>query len=305
MSAAGPPQGARPPGGAARSDARGEHTSAVTNSAAAGYLLAQNALERERLRIQAEVWAPATERMLDAIGVERGWRCVDLGCGAPGALGALARRVTDGSVVGIDNDPALVAEAERWVRNQRIGNVQLHCGDAFATPLPSASFDLVHVRFMFAPLGRARELFDEIDRLLRPGGIVAIQEPDASSWRCWPPSGAFDTLVSGIVDAFAAGGGDFNAGRKSPALLEQRGYRDAGVRSEVLTLRGGHPYARLPLLFASSLSTRLERALGRETFARTKADCERACADPATTVTSFVVQQAWGRKPLASTIRAK
>jgi SAM-dependent methyltransferase len=271
--------------------------SALANVVGPQYLLAQTAGVGARLRFPAYVWEPATARLLDAAGVAHGAHCLDLGCGAPGALGSLARRAgAHGRVVGIDIDPALVAEATRWARAERFDNVEAVCGDAFATGLPAASFDVVHVRFMFAPLGRADALLDEVGRLLRPGGIVVVQEPDAAAWRCWPRSPAFATLVDAIVDAFAAGGGDFNAGRRIFERLDARGYRDIGVRGQVVTLRGGHPYARLPLQFARSLAARLSLALGDERLDALKAECERVSRDPASLITSFVVQQAWGRK---------
>jgi hypothetical protein len=43
------------------------------------YLLAEGAAELERLRLQARVWEPEAERMLDLIDVQAGWRCIDLG----------------------------------------------------------------------------------------------------------------------------------------------------------------------------------------------------------------------------------
>jgi hypothetical protein len=64
--------------------AAGVSSGALASDAA--YLLAQSANERERLRLQAEVWVPATGRLLDAVGVDPDWHCLDLGCGAPGAL---------------------------------------------------------------------------------------------------------------------------------------------------------------------------------------------------------------------------
>src|SRR5215831_1583540 len=57
------------------------------------YLLAGGAAELERLQLQARVWEPEAETMLDHIGLEAGWHCLDLGCGAMGILGPLARRV--------------------------------------------------------------------------------------------------------------------------------------------------------------------------------------------------------------------
>jgi hypothetical protein len=51
------------------------------------YLLAGGSAELERLRLQARVWEPEAEALLDRIGVQAGWRCVDLGCGAMGFWG--------------------------------------------------------------------------------------------------------------------------------------------------------------------------------------------------------------------------
>jgi hypothetical protein len=56
---------------------------------------------------------------------------------------------------------------------------------------------------------------NELWRLTKPGGIIAIQEPDAAAWRCYPPSAAWDRLKAAILEAFRRGGGDFDAGRRT------------------------------------------------------------------------------------------
>jgi ubiquinone/menaquinone biosynthesis C-methylase UbiE len=146
------------------------------------YLLASGALELDRLRLQAKVFEPSTEAWLDEIGIETGCRCLDLGCGALGILGPLARRAgPSGRVVGLDFDPKLLAAADVFVAQSGLGNIELIQGDAYATQLPSASIDCVHARFMFAPLGRDNDLIQEMYRLTRPGGLIAIQEPDSDA----------------------------------------------------------------------------------------------------------------------------
>jgi SAM-dependent methyltransferase len=266
-------------------------------SEARAYLLAPIPNERERLALQATMWEPAAERLFDAIGPIDGWRCLDLGCGAPGTLGTLATRVgAAGHVVGLDCDAGLAAAAGEWARARGFGHVEIAEGDAFATGLPDATFDLVHLRFMFAPLGRVPALLAEADRLLRPGGMLVVQEPDASAWQCWPPSSRFEALVEGIIGAFADAGGDFNAGLRIHALLRDKGYGAIRMRSESLTLPGTHAYSRLPLLFAESLAERLIRRIGRPELERLETGCEEACGHPDARVTAFVLQQTWGRK---------
>src|SRR6185436_9679414 len=166
------------------------------------YLLAGGSAELERLQLQARVWEPEAEAMFDRIGVAPGWNCVDLGCGAMGVLGPLSRRVgPQGHVVGVDRDPKLLAAARDYVREQQFTNVEILELDAYDCRLPRETFDLTHVRFVFGPVGRDEELLREMLALTRPGGIVAIQEPDATSWRCYPAHPAWERLKEAILTA--------------------------------------------------------------------------------------------------------
>lgn len=180
------------------------------------YLLAGGAAELERLQLQARVWEPEAERMLDLIGIAPGWRCLDAGCGAMGILGPLSRRVGPaGRVIGIDLEAQQLAAARAFIHDAGLENVEIVEQDAYHTAFPRGSFDLVHVRFVFAQVGRDEELLHEIVGLARPGGIVAIQEPDATCWTCVPAHPAWDRLKGAILTAFRLGGGDFNVGQRT------------------------------------------------------------------------------------------
>ena len=84
------------------------------------YLLAGGSAELERLRLQARVWEPEAEIMLDRIGIEPGWKCIDLGCGAMGILGPLSRRVgPHGRIIGVDTDTKQLAAARDFVHQNK------------------------------------------------------------------------------------------------------------------------------------------------------------------------------------------
>lgn len=273
-----------------------------------GYILLSPA-EMARLRLQAAAWEPEAEVLLDQIGVGRGWRCVDLGCGAVGLLAPLARRIgpedDGGRIVGVEGDPLLLAAAREFIEAERLTAAEVRGADVTATGLPSRSFDLVHARFLLAKGTAAgaggtheRRLLAEMLRLARPGGIVALQEPDSSAWSCWPPRAEFDDLKALIVDACRADGGDFDAGRRTHAMLRDAGLSDVRLRSVVLGLPPRHPYRRFPIMLAACarrkiLGSRLatERALDRLLAA-----CEAVAADDSVVVQSFVVTQVWGSK---------
>jgi SAM-dependent methyltransferase len=264
-----------------------------------GYLLAGGAAELERLTLQARVWEPASSEMLDEIGLKPEADCVDLGCGPMGILPVLRRRIgSSGTVVGIDYDPKLIVAAKLVLAEQQVRDVELLELDCYKTGLADNRFDFTHVRFVFAPVGRDEELLREMLRLTKPGGVIAIQEPDALAWNCFPLHPSWLRLKEAILEAFRLGGGDFNAGQRTFGMLHRAGLKDIRIRSAVLSLQNQHPYMRLPLQFANSLRERILKngILYEDEFKSLCKDYEELIAQPETSVTSFIVNQVWGRK---------
>ncbi len=265
----------------------------------AEYLLAGALAEVERLRLQARVWEPEAERMLDEIGINRGSIGIDVGCGPMGILGLLARRAgPNGLVVGLDSDPAQLEAARQYAAEHGFGNVEIRRGDLFAADLTAGRFDVVHARFVLAPIGREQEILDQLLRLARPGGVIALEEPDAETWQCYPRSAAWDCLKIAVLDAFTSGGGDFSAGARIASLLRSRRIRRVRVRDAVLTLPGSHPYARLLLQFARALRPKI---LSRAFLDELQLDdaierCEEALEVSSCFIQSFRLVQAWGWK---------
>jgi SAM-dependent methyltransferase len=178
-----------------------------------------NIAEAERLRVQARIWEPDVELLLDQIGVQPGWRCLDLGCGAIGILEPLSRRVGPrGHVVGIDKDLRLLAAARAYVAEQGLTNVEILERDALNSGLARESFDLVHARFIMA-FGHASDLFHEMLALAQPGGVVVSQETDQNSWCYFPQRPVWPRLKQTIEAAFLHMGGDANIGQQTHAMF--------------------------------------------------------------------------------------
>jgi SAM-dependent methyltransferase len=259
------------------------------------YLLADQPSELERLQLQSRVWEPSGRRLLDEIGEGRGDRVLDVGCGAIGWLRLLSEWVgPDGEVVGTDIDDAMLAAAGQFADSEGLGNVVLMKDDLFASKLGSSSFDLVHARFQIAPLGRGPDQIANHVRLLRPGGTVALEEWDVSSWNFNPPVRALDSLVELIGQSFAQSGGDMHVGRKLLDLLRGFGI-EGNVRAEVLALPPGHPYLRLPLQFAASLEERLLSIVTVDELEQLRKESEAELEEPGRWGTTFTLVQCWGQ----------
>lgn len=109
------------------------------------------------------------------LGLGEGDKVLDVACG-PGNFSRSFARVVgpDGLVVGIDASRTMLERGAAENREQELDNVVLLRGDATALPFADAGFDAV---CCFAALHLFADPFaalDEIDRVLAPGGRIAV-----------------------------------------------------------------------------------------------------------------------------------
>jgi SAM-dependent methyltransferase len=257
------------------------------------YLLADQPSELERLQLQSRVWEPSGRQLLAKLGDGFGGRALDVGCGALGWLRILAEWVgPSGLVVGTDIDESLLDAARSFLAAEGISNVELVVDDLFDSKLEPQSFDLVHARYVIAPLGRGREQVVSHQRLLRPGGSIVLEEWDLGSWRFNPPAPASERLIRLLSEIFATLGGE--AGRGLPDLLRQTGIEEPEIDAHVLALKSGHPYLRLPLQFSVALESRLLETLSGDELASLRREAESELAEPGRWGTTFMLIQSWG-----------
>jgi SAM-dependent methyltransferase len=257
------------------------------------YLLADRPSELERLRLQSLVWEPSGRQLLAKVVDGSGGRALDVGCGALGWLRILSEWVgPSGQVVGTDIDERLLNAARSFLDAQRISNVELVVDDLFESKLEPRSFDLVHARYLIAPLGRGREQVASHRRLVRPGGSLVLEEWDLGSWHFNPPAPAAERLIRMLSEIFAVLGGE--AGRGLPELLRDIGIDDPGIDAQVIALEPGHPYLRLPLQFSVALESRLLDGLSEDELASLRRETESELGEPDRWGTTFTLIQSWG-----------
>ena len=258
------------------------------------YLLADQPSELERLQLQSRAWEPSGRQLLARLGDGAGRRALDAGCGALGWLRILSEWVgPSGQVVGGDVDEHLLAAARSFLEAEGIANVELAVDDLFDSKLEPESFDLVHARYVIAPLGRGPEQVASYRGLVRPGGSVVLEEWDLGSWHFNPTAPAAERLIRLLSEIFATLGGE--AGRGLPELLRDIGIEEPEIDAHVIALEPGHPYLRLPLQFSVALESRLIEALSEDELASLRRDAEAELAEPGRWGTTFTLIQSWGR----------
>lgn len=114
------------------------------------------------------------ERVADVLA-RPGARVLDLCCGTGDVLLSLGARGTAAAVMGSDFCHPMLIEAAR-----KIGRAQLRSplfeADALALPLDRESLDLITIAFGFRNLANYERGLYELERVLKPGGTLAVLE---------------------------------------------------------------------------------------------------------------------------------
>ena len=101
---------------------------------------------------------------------------LDIGCGTGAQSRALARRVPDGEVVGVDQLDLFVERARELAAD--MGNLRFEVSDAHTLPFSDATFDVVVLHTVLTHVADAAQVVTEAARVLRPGGTLAIYDGD-------------------------------------------------------------------------------------------------------------------------------
>ena len=147
--------------------------------------------------------------------VEAPRQALDLGTGTGLGAFAIARRFPEAEVVGVDLAAEMVGEARRNTPAELTPRVRFEVADAARLPFADRSFDLVALANMIP-------FFDELDRVLAPGGALLV----AFTWGAETPIFVpFDRLRAELSARGFSQFAEFAAG-EGTALLARRSEQD-------------------------------------------------------------------------------
>lgn len=156
--------------------------------------------------------------------LQQGMRLLDAGCG-PGTITlGLAKKVTPGEVVGIDQGPEQIEAAKQHATQQQAKQVRFEVADICALPFPDNSFDAAYCNAVLAHLQHPEQAVRELYRVLKPGGVVGIRN-SANQWHLVaPPSPLILRGMELYMKLVKANGGSPYIGQMQHTLLREAGF---------------------------------------------------------------------------------
>jgi SAM-dependent methyltransferase len=276
----------------------------TTSQPIADYALGYTDAEHERLIRQAALIAPYTERLFREADIGPGYRVLDLGSGMGDVSMLVAGLVGDsGEVVGIERDAPSIKRAQTRVAAARFGNVTFLKTDVNKIVVDQP-FDAVVGRLILMFLPDPVSVLRSVSRLVRPGGVLAFQEPT------WIPMLAlgdrlplWSCVLRSIHATILRSGANPEMGLALYSIFQTIGLPAPRMHLEI-PLGSDTGFVRIISDLVCSLQPlAMEHNVSLEELGDLNTLRDRICAEiaAANTVVSMVpLVGAWSRKPAAS-----
>jgi SAM-dependent methyltransferase len=160
--------------------------------------------------LRAPGYMAAYEAGLAAVPPPR--RVLDVGTGTGLVAFAIAARFPEADIVGVDLSEDMVAEARRKTPPELAGRIRFDQADAARLPFADESFDLV-------ALGNMIPFFDELARVLAPGGTLLVAFSSGPETPIYVP---FERLRAEFARRGFAHFAEFAAGSGTALLARKR-----------------------------------------------------------------------------------
>ena len=192
--------------------------------------------EKQRLESIAALTDPATILYLKEIGVEKGWRCAEVGAGT----GSIARWLCEcvgesGHVVATDINTVFLAELD-------YSNLEVRRQNIVTEPLEEDSYDLIHVKILIQHLPYREKILQQLVAALRPKGYLLVEESDIRSIQtCEPPSLILTKAAAALATLFTFIGSDAAYGLKLLPDVKKTGLHILGSDCQLSAIQCGSP----------------------------------------------------------------
>ena len=260
------------------------------------YVLATGEAAANRLRILHSVYGPGARRVLLQAGIRPGMRVADLGSGTGMVTQLLADIVgPTGEVVGVDYSADQIEQAKALLP-RRLKNVSFVNASATDTGLLRGSFDLVYSRFLLIHLTEPESALREMYALLKPNGILVVEDGDLTTAGSEPPSSlqAFSNLFGRLGPTW---GVDYTLGRRLFQMVLAANFSSPQITFNQPVISRGENKRLLELSVAEAGAAFVEAGLiTNEELSQTLNSMKQLVDDETVLALMPRMSQVWARK---------
>jgi len=123
-------------------------------------------------------------KILEYLDIRKEDKVLDAGCGE-GFYLMLIKNIYHCDITGIDNDDRILSQAKKWIKDSV--DIKIVKGDIDEMEFPDNTFDKVVCSEVLEHINNDRKAVDELYRVTKPGGILAVTVPNSNYPLCWDP----------------------------------------------------------------------------------------------------------------------
>jgi len=182
-------------------------------------------------------------------------RILEVGCGQAIRTKLMAEHHPEARIVGLDRSPELLQAAQSSLAG--LSQVDLVEGDLYDLDFAEASFDFVYARLVFMHLCDPLRALASLQRILRPGGRILIEDADRDCMFFEPRPPSFPSFWQKVQEGQSRAGGDPNVGRRLAPYLKEANFTDVRIEAQPI-IGDGRDIAFLTRTLMPSLNHYLE-----------------------------------------------
>ena len=176
------------------------------------------------------VYGGSSRAACEERGLTDGWHVADIGCGTGQVSCWFGERVgPTGRVTALDVSADQLAYGRERAARNGLDNISFVEGSAYEPGLPRGAFDLAFCRFLLCHLQRPADALAQMAGLVRPGGVLVVQDMLLSSLFTDPPTRAYSRFVELGAQVGEVLGVDYDVGRRLFGMFRALGLTELSV----------------------------------------------------------------------------
>jgi len=196
------------------------------------YVLGTSSDESVRLGLQHRLWSASAHLLWERARIQPGQVVLDLGCGPGHATLDLAQIVgPTGRIIAVDESATFLKQLHDQALSRKHLHIERVLGDVqdleSVIPGEENSIDAAYARWVFCFLSDPQAVVRGLSRLLKPGGVVAVQDyfNYERSLTLAPRREAFTKVINAVAASWRTRGGDTDIMGRLPGIFLKHGFR--------------------------------------------------------------------------------